>query len=90
MLLIAKNAHLACFQGILCKPLELNGKLLGFKKLISMNFQVKYLENRNNLDEHFASIRNHLDEHFTLFGLYVCERLTLPKYHKRLPLSPVL
>ena len=88
MLLIAKSALLACFRGILCKPLELNGKLLGFKKLISRNFQVKYLENRNNPSKHFALFRNHLDQHFAGLGWYVCERLTLSKYHKRLGFDP--
>ncbi len=72
-LLIAKNAFLARFWLILGNPLLLNGKLLGFKKLISLNYWVWYLENRNQLDEHFASSPNHLDEHFTLFGLYKSE-----------------
>ncbi len=49
-----------------------------------MNYWVKYLENRNNLDDHFYVFRNHLDEHFDVFGLYECERLTLSKYNKRL------
>ncbi len=76
-----KNAHLSFIRGIPCKPHELNGKLLGFKKLISMNFWVKYLENRNQLDEDFASIRNHLDQHFALPGLYKCEHFeAFPAY----------
>ncbi len=67
MLLIAKNAFLACFRVIKIQVLFLNGEFSGYKTPNSMNFQVKYLENRNHLIENFASIRNHLIEHFTPF-----------------------
>ena len=73
MLLIAKNAFLACFWTILDKSFLLNGKLLGYKSPFSMNYWVSYLENRNHLIEHFAPIRNHLMERFALFRLYESE-----------------
>ena len=73
MLLIAKNALLACFWVILDKSFLLNGKLLGYKNPFSMNYWVSYLENRNHLIEHFAPIRNHLIEHFALFRSYKSE-----------------
>jgi len=73
MHLIAKNTLLACFWVILGKPYLLNGKLLGYKNPSSMNCWVWYLENRNHLMEHFASIRNHLEEHFALFRSYQSE-----------------
>ncbi len=66
----AKNAQLAFCREILVEAHLLNAKFLGFKKLISNNFQVKYVENRNYLIQYFALFRNHLLEHFALFWMY--------------------
>ncbi len=85
MLLIAKNAFLACFWVILGKSYFLNGKLLGFEILNSVNYWVWCLENPNHASERFDVFRNHPIEHFTFLGLYECEHLewicNLPGFH---------
>jgi cell shape-determining protein MreC len=88
MRLMPKNALLACVREILVALFFLNRKFLCYKMLNSVNSSVKYLENRINCIEHFASIRNTLIEHFALFRLNQFERLTLSKYNTIIRLQP--